>query len=185
MIDFWYRWCLISNFKNLKSAFDSWWFFALDWLLKVIFKSDDWCVCSLFTIGLSGFDVCELSQQRKVFEHLQLLQYWFDFNFGWFYRLRMMFFVWLQIFLLSNCQVLVAEGVFTSNSWAQVVSRNTTLQAMQNCTHISIIDCFDFFYQWRVHSSDRHKLTIVTHREQKTFNVAVMNYRNSSFYVQR
>ena len=59
------------------------------------------------------------------------------------------------------------------------------LQAMQNCTHISIIDCFDFFYQWRVHFSNRHKLTIVIHREQKTFNVAVMSYRNSSFYVQR
>ena len=59
------------------------------------------------------------------------------------------------------------------------------LQAMQNCIHISIVDCFDFFYQWKVHSSDRHKLTVVIHREQETFNVAVMNYRNSSFYVQR
>ena len=59
------------------------------------------------------------------------------------------------------------------------------LQAMQNCIHISIIDCFDFFYQWRIHLSDRHKLTIITHREQKTFNVAIINYRNSSFYVQR
>ena len=111
MIDFWYRWCLISNFKNLKSAFNSWWFFLLDWPLKVIFRNDDWCVCPLFTIGLSGFDVCELSHQRKVFEHLQLLQYWFDFNFDWFYRLRILFFVWFQIFMLSNCQVLVAKGM--------------------------------------------------------------------------
>ena len=59
------------------------------------------------------------------------------------------------------------------------------LQAVQNCIYISIIDCFEFFYQWRIHSSDRHKLIVVTHREQKTFNVAVMSYRNSSFYVQR
>ena len=59
------------------------------------------------------------------------------------------------------------------------------LQTVQNCIYIFVINCFDFFYQWRVHFSDRHKLTVVTHREQKTFNVAIMRYRNSSFYVQR
>lgn len=39
-----------------------------------------------------------------------------------------------------------------------------------------------FFYQWRVHRSDKHKLT---HRGQETLNVAVMGYQNSSAYVQR
>ena len=57
--------------------------------------------------------------------------------------------------------------------------------AIQNCFYIFVIDCADFFYQWRVHSSDRHKLTIVNHRKQKSFNVAIMKYRNSSVYVQR
>ena len=42
-----------------------------------------------------------------------------------------------------------------------------------------------FFYQWRVYSKNRHKLTIVIHRNQKSFNVAMMNYKNSSIYVQR
>ena len=59
------------------------------------------------------------------------------------------------------------------------------LQAVQNCIFISIIDCFEFFYQWKIHSSDKHKLIVVAHREQETFNVAVMSYRNSSFYIQR
>ena len=59
------------------------------------------------------------------------------------------------------------------------------LQTVQDCIYIFVIDCFDFFYQWRIHFSDRHKLTVIIHREQKTFNVAVMRYRNSSFYVQR
>ena len=57
--------------------------------------------------------------------------------------------------------------------------------AVRDCEYISIIDCSTFFYQWRVHSNDRHKLTVVNHREQKSFNVIVMNYKNSSTYVQR
>ena len=59
------------------------------------------------------------------------------------------------------------------------------IQAVQKCRFISVIDCVSFFYQWRVHSNDRHKFTVVIHREQKTFNVAIMRYRNSSVYVQK
>ena len=56
---------------------------------------------------------------------------------------------------------------------------------VRNCSFISVVDASIFFYQWRVHSNDRHKLTVVTHRDQKSFNVVVMNYKNSSIYVQR
>ena len=50
---------------------------------------------------------------------------------------------------------------------------------------ISTIDATSFFYQWRVHPNDRHKLTVVTHRGQETFKVAVMGFCNSPAYVQR
>ena len=36
-----------------------------------------------------------------------------------------------------------------------------------------------------MHSLNRHKLTVVIHRDQESFNVTVMNYKNSSTYVQR
>ena len=36
-----------------------------------------------------------------------------------------------------------------------------------------------------MHFSKRHKLTIVIHREQKIFNVAIISFRNSSTYVQK
>jgi Reverse transcriptase (RNA-dependent DNA polymerase) len=42
-----------------------------------------------------------------------------------------------------------------------------------------------FFYQWRVHPDDRNRLTVVSHRGQEVFNVAVMGYMNSPAYVQR
>ena len=57
--------------------------------------------------------------------------------------------------------------------------------AIRNCLFISVVDASIFFYQWRVHSNDRHKLIVVIHREQESFNVIVMNYKNSSIYVQR
>ena len=54
-----------------------------------------------------------------------------------------------------------------------------------DCRFISIFDVVDFFHQWLIKLVDRHKLTIVSHREQKQFNVVVMKFKNSSFYVQR
>ena len=56
---------------------------------------------------------------------------------------------------------------------------------VRNCFFISIVNASIFFYQWRVHSNDRYKFTVVTHRNQKSFNVIVINYKNSSIYVQR
>ena len=54
-----------------------------------------------------------------------------------------------------------------------------------DCRFISIFDVVDFFHQWLVKLADRHKLTIVSHREQKQFNVTIMNFKNFSSYVQR
>ena len=59
------------------------------------------------------------------------------------------------------------------------------IASVKDCEFITIIDCASFFYQWRVHERDRHKLTVVSHRGQETFNVAVMGYKNSPAYVQR
>lgn len=56
---------------------------------------------------------------------------------------------------------------------------------LRGCDRLSVLDAMSFFYQWRVHSSDTFKLTIVTHRGQETFLVPVMGCRNSIAYVQR
>ena len=76
------------------------------------------------------------------------------------------------------------NAISQSNAYSLSL-QNDIIQTVQECAFISVIDCFSFFYQWRVHSDDRHKFTIMSHREQKTFNVIVMSYRNSSVYVQR
>jgi hypothetical protein len=61
--------------------------------------------------------------------------------------------------------------------------QSDVISAMKECEYLSVIDCVDFFYQWRIHSSNRHKLTVMFHRDQKIFQIAVMSYKNSSSYV--
>ena len=63
--------------------------------------------------------------------------------------------------------------------------QNDLISAVKGCRYITVIDCASFFYQWRVHPDDRHKLTVVTHRGQESFKVTVMGYKNSPAYVQR
>ncbi|KAL3428067.1 hypothetical protein PVAG01_01576 [Phlyctema vagabunda] len=59
------------------------------------------------------------------------------------------------------------------------------IAAVSGCPYITVMDCASFFYQWRVAPEDRHKLTVVTHRGQESFNVVVMGFKNSVSYVQR
>ena len=56
---------------------------------------------------------------------------------------------------------------------------------VQNCLYITIVNYSEFFYQWRVRVSDRSKLIVISHRDNEHFNIIVMNFRNSSIYVQR
>ncbi|TAQ84474.1 hypothetical protein B7494_g7190 [Chlorociboria aeruginascens] len=55
----------------------------------------------------------------------------------------------------------------------------------RGCPFISAIDATSFFFQWRVHPESRKYLTVVSHRGQETFNVAIMGFRNSPAYCQR
>ena len=55
---------------------------------------------------------------------------------------------------------------FITKSNAYSLSLQTNIFILvRKCKFISIIDCVSFFYQWRVHSNDKHKLIVVNHRE--------------------
>ena len=57
--------------------------------------------------------------------------------------------------------------------------------SVAGCRFISVFDAAGFFHQWLVRYKDRHKLTVVSHRGQEQFSVAVMGFKNSPPYVQR
>ena len=98
------------------------------------------------------------------------------------------FVVWRESFDKKKNRVVIdirtLNAIFLSDVYLLFL-QNEIIQTVHDCTFISIMNCISFFYQWRVHSDDRHRLIVITHREQKTFNVVVMNYRNSLVYVQR
>jgi hypothetical protein len=72
--------------------------------------------------------------------------------------------------------------IIVSNVYSMSTQTNITI-VVTKCQYISVMNVLRYFYQWTVKFDDRHKLTIIFHREQKQFNVCVMNFKNSSFYV--
>ena len=54
-----------------------------------------------------------------------------------------------------------------------------------DCSYIFVFDAINFFHQWLIRVTNRHKLIVISHRDQKQFNVIVMRFKNSSVYVQR
>ena len=63
--------------------------------------------------------------------------------------------------------------------------QSNIIAEIADSSYISIIDVVSWFHQFNVQRRDRHKFTIVIHREQEKFNVVFMNYKNSFSYVQR
>ena len=51
--------------------------------------------------------------------------------------------------------------------------------------YILIVDTINWFYQFNVKMSNRFKFIVVSYKKQKQFNVILMNFKKSSFYVQR
>ena len=66
-----------------------------------------------------------------------------------------------------------------------ISSQANILAAIKNIKFISTIDAVNFFYQWWINLTHRHRFIIASHRDQKFFKVSIMNYRNSFIYVQR
>jgi hypothetical protein len=76
------------------------------------------------------------------------------------------------------------NALLMSNAYS-VLSQSKIIDDLFECKYLSVLNANAFFYQWRIHSNDVYKQTIVTHREQKTFLIHIMNNRNSIAYVQR
>ena len=76
------------------------------------------------------------------------------------------------------------NDIIESDSYSLLLQSNIIAEIVDS-SYIFIIDAVDWFHQFNVQRQNRHKFTIVTHREQEKFNVALMNYKNSSSYVQR
>ena len=80
---------------------------------------------------------------------------------------------------IRNLNVIIQLNVYSLSLQLNII------QLIIDCEYIIVIDVASFFYQWRVHFNNKHKFIVVNHRGQESFNVIIMNYKNSSIYVQR
>jgi hypothetical protein len=83
------------------------------------------------------------------------------------------------IISIKELNALLMSNVYSISSQSKIIDD------LLECKYLSIFDENAFFYQWKVHSNDVYKQTIITHREQKTFLILIMSNRNSTAYVQR
>ncbi len=80
---------------------------------------------------------------------------------------------------IQDLNALLISNVYSVSSQSEIIDD------LLECKYLSILNVNAFFYQWRVHSKDVYKQTIMIHREQKIFLIFIMNNRNSIAYVQR
>ena len=98
------------------------------------------------------------------------------------------FVVWRDILTNQKRRVVIdirdLNDIIESDSYSLSLQSNIIAKIV-NSSYIFIINAVDWFHQFNVQRRNRHKFTIVTHREQEKFSVAFMNYKNSFSYVQR
>ena len=83
--------------------------------------------------------------------------------------------------------------VINIRDFNDIIKSNNYFFSLQNDVIITIIDysflfivdVVDWFHQFLVKRRDLSKFTTINYRKQKKFNVVLMNFKNSSSYVQR
>ena len=176
----------------MKDFFDLWHdidfvnVFEKNWM-RISLKSD-WKSQIFDKVKIYSLDVKDRELIDKTFDELHVVDkmFWINEFTLFFYS---MFCVWkLNVDNQRKKRIVIDIrdlNVITQSNVYFLSLQSEIIVVVRHCNYISIIDCFVFFYQWRVHSSNRHKLTVVNHRDQKKFNVIVMKFKNSSTYVQR
>ena len=119
----------------------------------------------------------KLHQQNKLHWTIQFI----SFNYS-------IFVVWRDTFTDQKKRVIInirnLNDIIESDSYSLLL-QSDIIAKIADSFYIFIIDVVDWFYQFNVQRKNRHKFTIMTHREQEKSSVTFMNYKNSFSYVQR
>ena len=98
------------------------------------------------------------------------------------------FVVWRMVNGEKKGRVVVdirALNQLTVNDTHPLPLQSEVIGAVSGFPYISTMDGVGYFHQFNVQYKDRHKLTVVSHRGQEQYNVAMMGYKGSPPYVQR
>ena len=99
-----------------------------------------------------------------------------------------MFVIWRDIFNEFKNKIVINIRNFNKIIVFDIYSmslQSDIINAIIDYSFIFIVNVVDWFHQFKIRRSNRHKFTVISYRDQKQFNVTLINFKNSSFYVQR
>ena len=104
-----------------------------------------------------------------------------------------MFVIWRTIYHFERSSKRKKNVIVNIKDLNKIIELNTYFMFLQtdiiafviDCSYISVFDVVNFFYQWLIRLANRYKFTIMSHKDQKQFNVAIMSYKNNFSYVQK
>ena len=174
---------LMNNYQNIFRDFDfivnifeNEWMF-INFKFETVFKFNKMYFLKVKNRNFIDVIFDKLHQQNKLHWTIQFI----SFNYS-------VFVVWRDIFTNQKERVMInikdLNDIIENDSYSLSLQSDIIVEIVDSL-YISIIDAVNWFHQFNVQRKNRHKFTIVTHREQKKFNVIFMNYKNSFSYVQR
>ena len=124
----------------------------------------------------------ELHKQKKINWITQFISYAYS-----------CFVIWRTIYLFDKSSKRKSKIVVDIRDFNKIIQFDVYFMQLQfdlifvvvECIYINIFDCTSFFHQWLIKITNRHKLIVVTHRDNEQWNVTIMRFRNNSIYVQR
>ena len=85
---------------------------------------------------------------------------------------------WIVINIREFNKIIVSDDYFMS-------LQTDITNLMNKCLYVNVINETSYFHQWSMKIIDRYKLIVMLHRDNEQWNVTLINFRNSSVYIQR
>ena len=174
---------LMNNYQNIfqnndiiVNIFEKKWM-SINFKSEIMFKINK--IYSLKIKNRIVIDVTfdKLHEQNKLHWIVQSI----EFNYS-------IFVIWRNISIDEKRRVMInirkLNDIIENDNYSLFFQSNI-IAKIAELLYIFIIDVVDWFHQFNVRRKNRHKFTIIIHRNQKKFNVILMSYKNSSPYVQR
>ncbi len=166
----------IASFSKLVDQYSNLWkneefvnLFQNQWMR--IFLRSDWEIRIFEKVKIYFLKIENKKLMNQIFDDLQMKKRLKYITTSTFFNYSV-FVVWKLIndkkkkrvvINIRNLNVITLFDVYFLSLQSNIIS------TIKRCNYLFVIDCASFFYQWRIHSKNRHKLIVVFHRDQKTF----------------
>ena len=71
------------------------------------------------------------------------------------------------------------------NDLYSLLFQSNIIEFVVECLFIITVDAASYFHQFMIKEKDCYKLTVISHQKQKSFNIALMEYKRLLLYMQQ